>query len=71
MAFRRNKSGYKTFREKGKTKLVHRRVLEKKLGGKIWKGYEGHHKNGNKNNNRPSNLTAVKKRTHRRIHSKK
>jgi len=71
MAFGRNKSGYKTFREGGKTKSVHKRVLEKKMGGPVRKGYEAHHVDGNKSNNRPSNLRAVKKSTHRKIHAKK
>ena len=71
MALRRNKSGYQTFREDGKTQSVHKRVLEKKLGGKIWEGYESHHRDGNKDNNRPNNLQAVKMSSHRRFHARK
>jgi len=50
MEFRRNKSGYKVFKENGKYKTVHKRVAEKKVGGKIFSGYEVHHIDGNKNN---------------------
>jgi hypothetical protein len=66
-----NRSGYKTFREKGKTQSVHKRVVEKKLGGKVWPGHEVHHKNGNKLDNRSSNLQVMKKSEHRKLHSKK
>jgi len=70
MAFFKNKSGYKVYKSGGKTKSVHKRVLEKKMGGKVKKGYEAHHVDGNKNNNRPGNLRAVQKSTHKKLHSK-
>jgi hypothetical protein len=70
--FKTNKSGYKTFKDSdGTTHSVHKRVAEKKVGGKIYKGYEVHHKDGNKTNNRPSNLSVIKKSAHRRLHGKK
>jgi len=71
MVIRRNKSGYKVFKENGKWKSVHKRVAEKKVGGKIFPGREVHHKDGNKNNNRRSNLVVVKKSVHKKIHAKK
>jgi len=71
MKFSRNKSGYKVFKENGKWKSIHKRVAEKKVGGKIFPGREVHHIDGNKNNNRPSNLTVVKKSAHREIHAGK
>jgi len=71
MKIRRNKSSYKVFKENGKWKSVHKRVAEKKVGGKIYPGREVHHIDGNKNNNRPSNLTVVKKSAHKEIHAKK
>jgi hypothetical protein len=46
-------------------------VAEKKLGGAIRPGYEVHHVDGNKNNNRASNLTVVSKAAHRAIHRTK
>ena len=34
--FRKNKSGYKVFKdEDGRTRSVHKRVAEKKLGGRV------------------------------------
>ncbi len=71
MAIRKNKSGYKVFKQNGKYQSVHKRVLEKKLGGKVYSGYEAHHIDGNKNNNRRSNLVVVKKSVHKKIHAKK
>ena len=71
MAFWKNKSGYKVFREGNKTVSVHKRVAEKKVGGSIYDGYEVHHKDGDKNNNRPSNLAVLRKSFHRKIHAKK
>jgi len=71
MRFSRNKSGYKVFKERGKWKSVHKTVAEKKVGGKIYPGREVHHIDGNKNNNRPSNLTVLKKSDHKQIHSRK
>ncbi len=71
MVFRKNKSGYQVFREGGKMLSVHKRVAEKKVGGGIYEGYEVHHKDGNKDNNRPSNLAVIKKSFHRKIHAKK
>ena len=70
MVIFKNKSGYKVFKEGGKTKSVHKRVAEKKVGGKIYKGFEVHHKDGNKTNNRSSNLSVIKKSTHKKIHKK-
>ena len=55
--FSKNNRGYKNFKDiDGKWQSVHKRVAEKKVGGKIFKGQEVHHKNGNKLDNRPSNL---------------
>lgn len=68
-----NSNGYQKFVDPrtGRAEYTHRRVAEKMVGGKIFPGYEVHHKDGNKNNNRPSNLTVLSKAEHRRIHSKK
>lgn len=68
---RTNSSGYQQFRDRtGKWVLTHRRVAEKLVGGKIYSGREVHHIDGNKSNNRPSNLMIVSKAEHRRIHGK-
>ncbi len=67
MVIRKNKSGYKVFTDSdGVTRSIHKRVLEKKMGGPVRKGYDAHHVDGNKNNNRPSNLRAVKKSKHKK-----
>lgn len=50
---------------------MHRRVAEKKVGGPIRKGYEVHHRNGVKTDNRPSNLSVLPKWLHRAIHRRK
>ncbi len=69
MVIKTNKSGYKVFTDRaGKTQSVHKRVCEKKMGGEVKKGYEVHHKDGNKGNNRPSNLVALKKSSHKKEH---
>lgn len=68
-----NSSGYAQFKDPGTGQwtLTHRRVAEKKLGGKIFSGYEVHHIDGDKRNNRSSNLTVVSKAEHLSIHRKK
>ena len=58
--FRKNPSGYKVFKDSdGTTRSVHKRVLEKKLGRPIRKGYDVDHINRNKNDNRPRNLREL------------
>jgi hypothetical protein len=68
-----NKSGYQQFKDPrtGNWELVHRRVAEKAVGGRIFAGHEVHHIDGNKNNNRASNLQIVSKDEHRAIHRRK
>ena len=68
-----NSSGYQQFKDPGTGQwtLTHRRVAEKLVGGPIFPGREVHHIDGDKTNNRPSNLTIVSKTEHRRIHRSK
>jgi hypothetical protein len=70
---RTNSSGYQQFKDKrtGEWVLTHRRVAEKMVGGRIYPGREVHHVDGDKSNNRPSNLTILSSAQHRRIHRKK
>ena len=61
LRIRKNKSGYRQFfdRRANKWKFTHRRVAEKKLKGKIFRGHEVHHKNENKNDNRLFDIAQV------------
>jgi hypothetical protein len=45
-------------------------LQRKKLGGRIRSGYEVHHINRNKLDNRPSNLTVISKSAHQSIHGR-
>jgi hypothetical protein len=70
---RTNRSGYQEFKDPRtrRWESTHRRVAEKKVRGKIYPGREVHHIDGDKSNNRPSNLTILSSAQHRRIHGKK
>ena len=50
--------------------FVHRRVVEKAIGGKIRKGMVVHHRDGDKSNNRAANLDLVTEAEHTAIHFK-
>lgn len=66
-----NGSGYKQYRTGGgRWKFTHIRVAEKMVGGPIGPGREVHHVNGNKRDNRPSNLLVLPAYLHRLIHRK-
>jgi hypothetical protein len=62
-------NGYRQFFDwaRGRWEFVHRRVAEK-LFGRIPKGYEVHHVDGNKLNNRPGNLQVLPREEHRALH---
>ena len=64
--FKKDKRGYKRFADSGK--YVHRHVAERKLGRKIPKGWDVHHKNGIKTDNRRCNLEAMPKGAHYKLH---
>ena len=67
----RTKNGYSQYYDKktGSWKFTHRTVAEKKIGGRVRPGYEVHHINHNKKDNRPSNLVVLSKSDHRKIHA--
>ena len=64
-------NGYQQFFDtvKGSWQWVHRRVAEIVSGKPIPPGYEVHHINHNKRDNRQSNLTVIPRSVHRAIHS--
>ena len=64
-----DKKGYKRYKNSGKS--VHRYVASRKVGGKIGKGRVVHHRDGNKRNNRRSNLQVMKRSSHSQLHSRK
>lgn len=72
LEIRLSNSGYQQFKDKatGKWVYTHRRVAEKMVGGKIYSGREVHHIDGDKINNRPSNLILLSKVDHLRAHGK-
>ena len=61
-------NGYQQYNAGNGWKWTHRRVAEKKMKSKIYPGYEVHHINGNKLDNRPCNLSVLSKEKHRMIH---
>jgi hypothetical protein len=73
LQIRTNSSGYRQYKSptSGGWKLTHRTVAAKKMGSPIRSGHEVHHIDGNKTNNRPSNLTVISKALHRVIHRRK
>jgi len=65
----RNHKGYAQYKDKnGRWRYSHRRAAEKKLGRKIWDGFVVHHRDGNKRNNRYSNLQVMSRSKHSKLH---
>jgi hypothetical protein len=63
------RNGYATYTTKrGEGSFTHRRVMQKKLGGKLQEGMVVHHVNEKKWDNRPQNLVAVRRDIHARLH---
>ena len=66
IGFYKDKKGYP--RDNKTSELVHRKVARAKVGGKLFPGYVVHHKDGNKSNFRKSNLQAMPRRSHSKLH---
>ena len=64
-----DENGYKRYSDSGI--LVHRHVARQKLEGSIWKGYEVHHRNGNKLDNQRDNLQVISESAHKKHHKRK
>ena len=64
-----DKKGYPRWRDS--KKLVHRTVAARMVGGKIFKGWVVHHKDGNKKNFRKSNLLVMTRSAHAKLHARK
>lgn len=57
---------YRTIKVNGKTKLLHRHVMEQLIGRALRRDEQVHHKNGDTRDNRIENLEVVAPLTHMR-----
>lgn len=64
-------NGYKQYRGNSGWQFTHRTVAARKIGSPVPDGYQVHHRNGIKTDNRPSNISVVPASVHRKIHNKK
>jgi hypothetical protein len=64
-----DKKGYPRWRNS--KKLVHRTVASKIVGGNLWGSSVVHHRDRNKKNFRPSNLSVMSRSKHSSLHVKK
>ncbi len=64
-----DKKGYRRFSDSDKP--VHQWVAEKKVGGDIYEERVVHHKDGNKLNNNPNNLSVMDRDEHSSLHARK
>lgn len=62
---------YKTTKVNGKTKLLHRHLMEQKLGRRLQRNEHVHHKNEKPHDNRMSNLVLMTPRAHQALHKTK
>jgi hypothetical protein len=62
---------YKTVKIGGKTKLLHRHIMEQQLGRVLRADEHVHHKNGDRHDNRIENLEVMVAADHLREHKQK
>lgn len=62
---------YKTVKINGKTKLLHRHLMEQQLGRPLAAGEHVHHKNGDRYDNRIENLEVLSCAEHMHEHKQK
>lgn len=64
-------SNYRSLRVNGKKKLVHRYLMEQKIGRPLASNEYVHHINGNKFDNRIENLMIMNPKEHANLHNRK
>ncbi|MBU4486146.1 MAG: HNH endonuclease [Candidatus Delongbacteria bacterium] len=68
---RTSSSGYRQYNSGSGWNYTHRTVAANKVGGTIFNNHQVHHINGNKLDNRPSNLTILSHSDHAKVHIKR
>lgn len=62
---------YRTVKINGKTKLLHRHVMEQVLGRRLLPTEHVHHRDGDRKNNDPANLEVMSCHDHQHHHKQK
>lgn len=62
---------YKTVKIDGKTKLLHRHIMEQHLGRVLLRSEHVHHRNGDRYDNRIENLQVLSAKEHQHGHKQK
>lgn len=63
------KSPYRMTKINGKSRLMHRAIMERHIGRKLSRFELVHHKNGNKKDNNIDNLEVVNPKEHASVHN--